>query len=64
MRARTRKRGWRFKIGMADGGEFANVLFRLSVKAQIAHFTFKTLAATIQAEIELPIRLSGIDNMR
>ena len=49
---------------MADGGEFANVLFRLSVKAQIAHFTFKTLAATIQAEIELPIRLSGIDNMR
>ena len=30
-------------------------LFRLSVKAQIVHFTFKTLAATIQTEIEFPI---------
>ena len=39
-----------------SGGEFANALFRLSVKAQIVHFTFKTLTATIQAEIELPIR--------
>ncbi len=43
------------KTGMMGGDEFANALFGLSVKAQIVHFTFKTQAAAIQAEIELPI---------
>ncbi len=54
--ARTcKKRGVGLKTGMMSGGEFANALFRLSVKAQIVYFTFETLTATIHTEIELPI---------